>query len=205
MIPNPVDKIMNLPSRHLLKGAREVLHFLYIGQIEEYKGVFLLINVLKALAYHNSYRGRFELHIVGAGSVLEQVKQLTGEDSHFRVYGYVLNENLGEIFSKMDLTIVPSLCYENFPTAILDSLRFGVPVLASDIGGARELIKVGYNGWLFPAGDSKSLQNHLREFFEIGATTHLRENCFSSIVPLKLDTYLSTVLTIIGLTRLAKI
>ena len=48
---------------------------------------------------------------------------------------------------------MPSLCYENSPTAITKSLSAGTPVLAVNLGGIPELIIEDKTGWLYAPGD----------------------------------------------------
>ncbi|MEK7643929.1 MAG: glycosyltransferase, partial [Patescibacteria group bacterium] len=72
-------------------------------------------------------------------------------------YGRLERVTLFDLFGVMDLTVAPSLCYENSPTVIFESFYCGVPVVASDIEGIAELIREGENGLMFAAGDSRAL------------------------------------------------
>jgi len=55
--------------------------------------------------------------------------------------------------------VVPSLCYENQPTVILEAQQVGLPVIASNIGGIPEMIDEKF---LFKAGDRESLKNKMK-------------------------------------------
>lgn len=134
-------------------SGHNIFNFLYLGQIEKHKGVFLLVQ-----AFQNIENAK--LHIVGSGSQLEGLKKQAGNNVRF--YGRVDREKLPELFQKMDVTVVPSLCYENSPTVIFESLYFGVPVLASRIEGIAELIREGENGFTFEAGNADSLRDKLQ-------------------------------------------
>lgn len=50
---------------------------------------------------------------------------------------------------------------EGFPLAILEAMRAGLPVLASDVGGVREAVDEGVTGHLIPRGDAATLRGHL--------------------------------------------
>ena len=49
--------------------------------------------------------------------------------------------------------IVPFLCYENFPRVVAEAYSYGVPVLASSLGGFPEIVFEGRTGLLFRPGD----------------------------------------------------
>ncbi|KKU14266.1 MAG: Glycosyl transferase group 1 [Candidatus Magasanikbacteria bacterium GW2011_GWC2_45_8] len=80
--------------------------------------------------------------------------------------GRVGREELQSILREADVTVVPSLCYENSPTVIFESFAFGVPVLASAIEGVSELIQDGKNGLTFTAGNAEGLAGGLKWFVE---------------------------------------
>lgn len=65
------------------------------------------------------------------------------------------------LLAEIDLLVVPSFD-EPFGLVILEAWAAGVPVLASDSGGPRDLIRPGVNGWLFPTGDAAALASALR-------------------------------------------
>jgi glycosyltransferase involved in cell wall biosynthesis len=62
-----------------------------------------------------------------------------------------------QVFADMDALVVPSTWYENTPFVVLEAFAAGVPVIASDLGGLREVVREGHNGALFPAGDAQGL------------------------------------------------
>lgn len=63
-----------------------------------------------------------------------------------------------QVFADLDLLVVPSTWYENTPFVVLEAFAAGVPVLASDLGGLRELVVDGEGGALFRAGDAGALR-----------------------------------------------
>ena len=138
------------------KTIGETVHFLYIGQIEKHKGIFVLMDAFGMLSEKD-----VALHIVGSGSELEAIRKQAADDNRIEVHGRVTREQLPGLFSTMSVSVVPSLCYENSPTVIFESLAFGVPVIASDIEGVAELIVEGENGRTFEAGNAKALSDAL--------------------------------------------
>ncbi len=52
--------------------------------------------------------------------------------------------------------------YEGFPLSILEAMRAGLPVIASDVGGVREAVVDGETGFLIPRGDINTLRDRLQ-------------------------------------------
>ena len=60
---------------------------------------------------------------------------------------------------------------------IIESYKNGVPVIASDVGNVKEMVKDGINGLHFKAGDTESLIRTIEEFNKIDIFT-LKENAY---------------------------
>ena len=66
------------------------------------------------------------------------------------------------VMSETDVLIVPSLWMENAPLAVLQARAAGVPVIASDVAGVREVMEVPLHGSLVPPGDVEALADAMR-------------------------------------------
>jgi glycosyltransferase involved in cell wall biosynthesis len=124
---------------------------IYLGQITKYKGVQILLQALKFIPDK-----KLEIIIAGTGPDLKELKSMT-TDSRVKWAGFIRDLPKVELLSSADLSIVPSVWYDNSPVTIYESLSYGVPVIASNIGGIPELIKDGENGLLFKAGNHAEL------------------------------------------------
>lgn len=155
VLPNPIKGA----KQELLRQAQDAVKttFLYVGQIEKSKGIEFLVETMKSLEINN-----WALKIIGDGTLLNRVREMTYGDDRFQVYGYIKHSGLSGIYNQADFTIVPSLCYENSPTVIYESFSHGVPVIASDIGGVAELMKDNVNGFTFVPGNKENLIEVLR-------------------------------------------
>lgn len=153
---NPVaDFLVALPE----KKKKEQINFLYLGQISAHKSTDFLIDVFQSLT--KKYSDKFKLYLVGDGALLPALKERTKGDHRFVFHGYIQRDKLIDIFSQIDMTIFTSNCYENLPTAIIDSFCFKVPVLATNIGGVSDLVIDGKNGFLFSPNDQEKLKEKL--------------------------------------------
>jgi len=124
---NPLREVKNIISHN--EPAQ--FTFLYLGQIEKHKGVDMLIRAFAKLEEQNC-----KLILAGDGSLLNSLKINT--DSRISFLGSVKNPE--EIIRQATCVIVPSLCYENLPTAALEAIQEKVPVVGSCLGGLKELI-----------------------------------------------------------------
>ncbi|MFA6194171.1 MAG: glycosyltransferase [Patescibacteria group bacterium] len=127
-------------------------NFLFIGQIEEQKGIFLLINAFKKI---NGPELTLTIAIRGGGSSLEKARTEAKADARIKILGPLSYEETEKIKKESDCLIVPSLCYENSPTTIYGAHAAGLPVIASRLGGIPELIEK--DDLLFAPGNENDL------------------------------------------------
>jgi len=118
------------------------------------KGHRYLLHAFKEVVsiYPNSY-----LLLAGDGPLHEEMKLFVQETRLCEqvLFLGVLND-VRSVLAASDISIIASTA-ETFSMAMLESLAMGVPMVATDIGGASEAIQHGQTGLLVPSGDSTSL------------------------------------------------
>ncbi|KKT94437.1 MAG: hypothetical protein UW91_C0001G0001, partial [Parcubacteria group bacterium GW2011_GWF2_45_11] len=139
------------------RQASNKIQLLYLGQLEEYKGIRFLLEALSSLA-----TDEYALTVAGGGSLFKKLREQY-QSQRVNFLGLVPHESIDGLFSHADLTVVPSLWWENSPTVIYESYAAAVPVLVSDAGGAKELVQPGQTGYIFKSGDLESLYSTLRQ------------------------------------------
>jgi glycosyltransferase involved in cell wall biosynthesis len=70
------------------------------------------------------------------------------------------------VLEAADVAVVPSTWPDPFPTVVLEAMRAGCAVIASDHGGAREMIESGVSGILVPPGDARALADAIVRLLE---------------------------------------
>lgn len=127
-----------------------------VGRLEPVKQPQRALDAFAALP-HGS-RGR--LLVMGDGSLGETVRQrvLALPGAHW----LPSRSDLGALWGALDLLLLPSRS-EGLPQAVVEALRAGVPVLASDVGGLSELVDDGRDGLLFDPDDDQGLAAALAE------------------------------------------
>ncbi len=71
--------------------------------------------------------------------------------SNIKVYlpGYIDSSALMEIYKNQDFDIFVNVSTsEGIPVSIMEATSFGIPIIATDVGGTSEIVKDGYNGFL---------------------------------------------------------
>lgn len=150
------------PSVSSPKKTGGAKNFLFIGQIEKQKGVFLLIKAFKKITDPDL---SLTFAIRGGGQEITAAKELAASDSRIRFLGPLSYEETESIKAASDCLVVPSLCYENSPTTIYGAHASGLPVIAARIGGIPEI--VNENDKLFEPGNEEDLIKKIREITEI--------------------------------------
>ncbi|MCX8053042.1 MAG: glycosyltransferase family 4 protein [Armatimonadetes bacterium] len=103
-----------------------------------------------------------ELLLVGDGELIEESKSLAfdlGIRDRVRFLGS--RNDVPQILADCDIFALVSR-WEGLPYAILEAMRAGLPVVASDVGGVSEAVVDGETGYLVPRGDVNSLSERLR-------------------------------------------
>ena len=91
----------------------------------------------------NSGLDNFELHVYG-----NKEKYREYEKKH----NSYCSEELDEIMNQFDCLIVPSIWKETFGFTLLEAMSYGIPVIASDNVGAKDLIRDHKNGIVYSNG-----------------------------------------------------
>jgi glycosyltransferase involved in cell wall biosynthesis len=98
------------------------------------------------------------LWVAGEGPDLAPLQALArslGIEDRVRFIGYLADP--GPLYLAADALIVPSLWNEAFGRVVVEALGWGTPVIATAVGGMRELFEDGREGWLVPKADAKAI------------------------------------------------
>jgi glycosyltransferase involved in cell wall biosynthesis len=139
----------------------------------ETKGPAVVLEALPILVRHIE-----GLHVIVAGGGEERFLgafRRAGLD----VLGHVPYESMPELLAAADLTIVPSIWFDNSPMVICESLRVGTPVVGSNVGGIPELVRELHTGYLTPVGDASALAEKIVFHFSRSPLDRrrMRRNC----------------------------
>ena len=158
------------------KTSSDPLRIAFIGTLSVHKGCHVLVESFRMLKSPDLC-----LNIYGNTEQFKdytrRLKELIGDDERIKLKGTFPPEDLGKVFAEIDILVVPSLWYENTPLIVYSALATKTPVIATNLGGLKELIEPGVNGFLFEAGDKEGLKGCLEKIIHSpNLLKKLREN-----------------------------
>lgn len=156
VIPNSV----NLPGKAKKsdRSRKSGVIFGFLGRIVELKGIWELVRAFQERALDND---RLLIAGEGSDSTLERLSNIG--DPRIQFLGY---RDPARFFSEIDILVVPSLWEEPFGRTVAESLRSGVPVLASKRGGVPEIVSKQELGMLFDPDEANSLEDGISSIKE---------------------------------------
>jgi len=156
------------------KSGRIKVQILSVGRLHPVKGYDVLIEALCEL---RQMAGDIVTRIVGDGPEEKRLRQLAeGRNIYLDFVGRLSPPDIRDLLARADLFVMPSVNLgrqaEGTPTAILEAMAAGLPIVASDSGGIRHLVENGVNGVLVPERDPKALAQAIISLIENPGRTH---------------------------------
>jgi phosphatidylinositol alpha-mannosyltransferase len=160
IIPNGVD-CGEWSGGHRLSWARDQLNVLFIGRLEARNGLDRVLRAWPLLP-----KGlRANLLVLGDGPVRHQYEALAHElGVPARFFGSV-REHRADYFASADVLVCP-MTIASFGVTLLEGMAAGLPIIASDIDGFREILTHGREGWLIDSADASLFAARLSELLE---------------------------------------
>ena len=158
IINNVIEEVHNKPHTE----ERDSLNLLFLGQIGKRKGVFDLLDVLAN--NKEEFKDKVKVTIGGIGDVDRLQKTLSEHrfNGDVTYAGWVNGSKKAQLLNSCDVYILPSY-HEGLPISVLEAMSYGKPVISTNVGGIPEIVKPGFNGWLFQPGDHQALNTIIRE------------------------------------------
>ena len=132
-------------------AQRRELRLLYVGRLVHQKGLDILIQALAKLPPTLPWR----LELAGDGPEWTRLAGLAGRFNfadRVHVRGWMDKAALPPVYRNADIFVLPSR-EEGMPSALLEAMAAGLPVIASKVAGASEAVIDGINGLLVPKED----------------------------------------------------
>jgi len=170
--PNGVETYNIMP-----KKVSDSIDFLFLSNIQESKGIFLLLDAFSELARINQ---KIRLNIIGGfrdqeteiefNKIIDQNNLREKIQLHGPLYGVDKHKKIAQC----DVLVHPSF-NDAFPLVILEAMQHGLAIIGSDQGAIPEIInpKVGY---VFQTGNRNKLLEHMQNIASNTETRKLMQN-----------------------------
>jgi glycosyltransferase involved in cell wall biosynthesis len=129
---------------------------LYVGRLERYKGLYLLLEALRSVS-------NVKLTVVGDGGYRKELERLA-EGLNVRFEGF--QPDPAKYYAEADIFVMPSLGPEGFGIVTMEAMAHSVPCLISDLDVHREITADGTAAMLFRSGDVEDLKRKLSLLIE---------------------------------------
>ncbi|MBI5361415.1 MAG: glycosyltransferase family 4 protein [Planctomycetes bacterium] len=160
IIPNGVDAEFFKP---LEKRESHAFRFIFAGRFQEQKNLFFLLSQLAELNRETPVP--FEIDLVGDGPLRKDLTthaENLGISKKVSWHGWADKNGLLSLYQQADCMLNPSL-YEGMPNTVLEAMACGLPVIASDVIGNRDLVQNNETGLLFPLDRPEEFRRAMSE------------------------------------------
>jgi glycosyltransferase involved in cell wall biosynthesis len=142
------------PEDHAFASQLKRRNFLFVGRFDQQKGIDIFMSAMRDL------EGEATAYAVG-GYVVDSGNELIWP-KNVKQEGWTTRSRVAAYMSRVDALVVPSR-WEGFGLVALEAMRAGLPVIASDVGGLKDLVEDGVSGFLFDPEQAGSLAEAMRK------------------------------------------
>lgn len=163
-LPNPIN-IEKIKKESVeacsLKFDKNKINIIYVGRISEEKGVINLLHAINSLKqeYNDLY-----LYVVGDGNQRKECENYVEKKLMDNVCFLGNQYNPYKYMVSADLLVLPSLT-ESFGLVLLEAMTLGIPVLATNTVGARDIIKNNKYGYIVE-NSTNGLKKGIKHFLD---------------------------------------
>lgn len=153
VIPNIIELDRFLRLKECKNKKTKIL---YLGAYTYSKGVFVLLEALKGLK-------NYECNFYGDGFLRKPMKKYINKNKlNVRINKPVSYSSIHKLYQKHDIVVFPSLVPEAFGRVALEAMASARPVIASDIGGVKDIVD-SKTGIMIKPGSVKELRKALEK------------------------------------------
>lgn len=153
-----------------------------VARFEDPKDQPTLLKAIAGVPHRN-----WHLQFVGSGPTLDSCRQLANELGLTEVEFLGERSDVAQLLAQSDVFVLSSLS-ESLPVSVIEAMRAGLPVIASEVGGMAELVADGENGYLVAPQDVSALRQRLHQLIaeprlqqQMGAAARSRFEQFFTI------------------------
>lgn len=161
VLPNPVAIPESIPDRQ----NSEQVKFLFLGKINQRKGIFDLLQAFAQLTPQQ--RSKAQLILAGSGEIesATNLAQSLNIEQQILFPGWITKQQCQELLAQADVFLLPSY-NEGLPMALLEGMSWGLPAITTPVGGIPELVTDKETGLLVNPGNITGLKLAIESLIE---------------------------------------
>jgi glycosyltransferase involved in cell wall biosynthesis len=164
VIPNAIDFSDYMPARSTrCEERRQPFAITFIGRLDPVKNIPTLV---EAIARLGAQRDGVHLHIYGDGSDHGRIERAIAKETlqqQVTLHGAI--DRPQTALATSDLLVLPSLA-EGFGLVLIEAMAAGAPVIATNVGGIRDVVQANETGLLVPPGNAAMLANAIKRMIQ---------------------------------------
>lgn len=146
----------------------EKINILFLGVMIKRKGIYDIIDIIRK-NYLLLKNNKVTFILSGSGKEEENLKRIVYENNFDDIVcftGWINDKEKEKIILKSQFMLLPSY-NEGLPMAILESMAYGLPIIASNVGDISEAVENGKNGFLIRPGNLNDLDEIIKKIINI--------------------------------------
>lgn len=182
-IPYGLEKEYFAKEKEFSKNQKFTI--LFAGRMEEQKGIYYLKKTIENL--NKTAKGNEFLFVIAGNGPLQKIpEKLSRSFLNVKYRGHVAPNEMRMLYLSSDLVIMSSK-WESFPYVCLEAQTCGVPIVAFDIPGPRDIIECNVTGILVPLGDIQKFESAILYYYNLMKKDY--DNYLSTRMLIKEKTY----------------
>lgn len=167
---NVFDNGLDVPGEYRISDEiifNEKLNMIYVGSLEEFKGLF---NIIEALNLCKLNGMNFRFHFLGEWVKSEEklkAENLANKynlNSEIKFHGLQINHNKWEIYSECALLVHPTN-WDGQPISIIEAMGLGLGVISTNVGAIPDTVNDGYNGIILKENNPQCLYEAIEKLY----------------------------------------
>lgn len=172
-------------------GKRIKKKFLYIGRLDVFKGIELILDTLAEIQNEN-----IEVHFAGDGPMRSLIETKSSIDNRIVLHGYVTGEDKRKLFCDADVLFFLSDDIETFGIVCLEALYYSLPIISADIMATRQFVKNGYNGFVLEEKTKLLLKRSIEAYLEKDILKYQLVNCITQLGKFDFNVFVKDTLSL---------
>lgn len=161
-----------LPLEISQNKEKAIVNILFVGRLAPPKNLHILFEAFSKLPF--SVQEQAKIQIIGDGPLFEEFKETSqklGIEERVDWFGRQNYETSRHFFTQADIFVLPTH-WEGFPMTIVEAMSYGLPVIASNVGGVSEIVRED-NGFLVDS--EKQIEGFSQSLLELISNQQKRQ------------------------------